>query len=74
VSGRDVRYQNLSHDDHVAALVTAGLPAETAGFVAALDANIAEGALAGPTGGLSRLIGRPSTPLVEGLRPAIRQD
>jgi NAD(P)H dehydrogenase (quinone) len=63
-----VRYQNLTHDDHVAALVAAGLPSGTAGFVAALDQNIAEGTLDGPTGQLSALIGRPTTSLVDGLR------
>lgn len=70
VSGRPVSYQNLNFDDHVEALVGAGLPAETAGFLAGLDGNIAAGTLAGPTGELSALIGRPTTPLVEGLRAA----
>lgn len=68
VVGRPVTYVDLDHDSHVAALTAAGVPEATAGFVAALDANIAHGALAGPTGGISRLVGRPSTPLVDGLR------
>lgn len=68
IVGTAVRYENLSHDDHVAALIAAGLPTETAGFVAALDANISEGTLDGPTGQLSALIGHPTTSLLDGLR------
>ncbi|WP_248579568.1 hypothetical protein [Nocardioides sp. InS609-2] len=52
----------------MSALLSAGLDEGTAGFVAALDANIREGALAEVTGDLARLTGRPTTPLVEGLR------
>lgn len=70
VTGSPVSYVDVSHDEHVDALVAAGLPAGTAGFIAAVDGNIASGALAGPTGELSRLIGRPTTPLVDGLRAA----
>jgi NAD(P)H dehydrogenase (quinone) len=40
----------------------------TAGFVVALEGNIRAGALADGTQDLSRLAGRPSTPLVDGLR------
>jgi len=68
VSGRPVEYAPLSTEEHAAALTAAGLDAGTVGFVTALDANIRDGALADVTGDLSRLIGRPTTPLVEGLR------
>jgi NAD(P)H dehydrogenase (quinone) len=72
VTGRPVEYRDLSTDEHVAALTAAGLDEATARFVAALDANTAEGTLADTsTGDLRRLIGRPTTPLVEGLRAAI---
>jgi NAD(P)H dehydrogenase (quinone) len=71
ITGRPVTYRNLSHDEHVAALQAAGLDEGTAQFVAALDANIAEGALADASGDLQRLVGRPTTPLVEGLRAAL---
>ncbi|KTR73876.1 nucleoside-diphosphate sugar epimerase, partial [Microbacterium oxydans] len=60
----------LDHDDQVAALREAGLDEGTAGFVAALDSGIKDGALADTDGTLARLIGRPTTPLVEGLRAA----
>jgi len=68
VSGREVSYTPQTTEERAAALAAAGLDAGTVGFVTALDANIRDGALAETTGDLSRLIGRPTTPLVEGLR------
>lgn len=68
VAGTPIAYIALSPDEHAAALAKAGLDAGTAGFVTALDAGIREGALADTDGTLARLIGRPTTPLVEGLR------
>ena len=68
VTGREVTYVRLSSDEQIAALREAGLDEGTAGFVAALDAGIRGGALAETDGTLSRLIGRPTTPLVDGLR------
>ncbi|MDT0328458.1 SDR family oxidoreductase [Nocardiopsis lambiniae] len=68
VLGREVVYKDLSTEEHVAFLVEVGLDEGTAGFVAALDGNIRDGALGEPTGDLRRLIGRPSTPLVDTLR------
>lgn len=70
VTGREVEYTPLSFDDQVAALRGFGLDEGMAGFVAALDAGIRDGALADTDGTLARLIGRPTTPLVEGLRAA----
>ncbi|WP_417540998.1 SDR family oxidoreductase [Microbacterium maritypicum] len=70
LTGREVSYVRLGFDDQVAALREAGLDEGTAGFVAALDAGIKDGALADTDGTLSRLIGRPTTPLIEGLRAA----
>lgn len=68
ISGREVTYQRLTADDQRAGLLAAGLDEGTAGFVVALDAGIASGALADSDGTLARLIGRPTTPLVDGLR------
>ncbi|MGY1592159.1 SDR family oxidoreductase [Geodermatophilus sp. SYSU D00708] len=69
--GREVTYQRLGPDEHRAALVAAGLDEGTAGFVVALDGGIRAGALAATPGDLSRLAGRPTTPLLEGLRPFV---
>lgn len=65
--GRPVVYRDLSTEEHIAALTAAGLDAGTAGFVAALDANIRDGLLGQTNGELARLIGRPTTPLRAGL-------
>lgn len=67
--GRDVVYTNLSSADHRAALIAAGLDEGTADFVVGLDANTRDGLLSETSGDLGRLIGRPTTPLAEGLRP-----
>ena len=68
VLGRDLSYRSVTPEEHLAALIAAGLDEATAGFVVALDGNIRDGALADATPDLSRLAGRPSTPLAEGLR------
>jgi NAD(P)H dehydrogenase (quinone) len=68
VVGRPVVYTSVSPDEHTAVLTGAGLDAGTAGFVVALDGNIRDGLLAGGTRDLSTLIGRPTTPLLDGLR------
>ena len=68
ISGREVAYRSLTPDEQREGLLAAGLDEGTAGFVVALDAGIASGALGDTDGTLSRLIGRPTTPLVDGLR------
>ena len=69
ILGRSVSYGSLTSEEHVIALEAAGLDPATAGFLAALDGNIRQGALELTTGDLSRLAGRPTTSLLEGLRP-----
>lgn len=69
--GREIAYQSLTTDEHLAMLTAAGLDEGTAGFLVALDANIARGDLAQQSGELSRLIGRATTPLVETFRAAL---
>ncbi|MET0974582.1 MAG: NAD(P)H-binding protein [Leifsonia sp.] len=70
VLGRPVAYEALTPEEHEAALLAAGLDAGTAGFVVALDGNIRDGLLAETSGDLARIIGRPTTPLIDGLRAA----
>ncbi len=69
VLGRDVTFHRLTPEEQTAALTGAGLDEGTAGFVVALDGNIAAGALDVVTDDLPRLAGRPATSLVDGLRP-----
>ena len=71
VLGREVAYQRLTADEHVAALEGAGLDAGVARFVAGIDEAIGRGVLADADGTLSRLIGRPTTSLVDGLRAVV---
>ncbi|MEO5921233.1 MAG: SDR family oxidoreductase [Pseudolysinimonas sp.] len=71
VTGRDVVLRGVSAEDHLAILGAAGLDEGTAGFVVALDQNIKAGHLAETTGDLARLIGRPTTPVAEGLSEAL---
>lgn len=67
---RPVSFRALSPEEHLAALGQAGLDEGTAGFVVALDGNIRDGLLAETSGDLARLIGRPTTPLRDGLKAA----
>lgn len=70
LSGKAVPYVNLSQADFEAALLKAGLPAPLAALLADSDAAAARGALFDDQHQLSRLIGRPTTPL-EALLPAV---
>jgi len=63
VAGRLVTYRNLSVEGLQQHLVEQGTPPEVAGFVAALDGNIAAGTLGHTPGTLRELIGRPTTPV-----------
>ncbi|MDG9676112.1 SDR family oxidoreductase [Micromonospora sp. DH14] len=68
VTGTTVVHQDMSAAELASALQNVGLDAGTAGFVAALDQSIADGELATDSDDLSRLLGRPSTPLRDAIR------
>ncbi|GAB3274215.1 SDR family oxidoreductase [Kineosporia babensis] len=68
VLGRPVVYQAIAPAQYPQILVAAGMDEQTAGFLTALDQNIAAGVLAHAGDDLSRLIGHPTMSLVEGLR------
>ena len=63
LSGQPVSYVNLDENEYRAALVAAGLPESFAAILADSDAKAANGALATDSGDLTRLIGRPTTPM-----------
>ncbi|MEW1705648.1 SDR family oxidoreductase [Microbacterium sp. NPDC089190] len=71
VLGRPVTYTAVTLEQLEAGLQAAGLDAGTAAFVAGIDDAIARGALSQTDGTLSELIGRPTTPLVDGLREGL---
>ncbi|MBV6638091.1 MAG: KR domain-containing protein, partial [Mameliella sp.] len=59
---------NLDEASYTGALVGAGLPEGFAGILADSDARSASGALTTQSRDLSRLIGRPTTPMRETLK------
>lgn len=71
VLGRPVAFRAVTSEERRADLLAAGLDEGTAGFVVALDENTRDGLLAGTSGDLARLIGRPTTPLADALRAAL---
>ena len=70
-SGREVVYQDLAEEAYKAALEQIGLPEPVAGMIAQADAAAARGALYDDGGALSRLIGRPTTPLADAVADAL---
>lgn len=71
-SGKAVAYQDLPQVDHANALIAAGLPAPFADLIADSDAGAAKGGLFDTSRTLSRLIGRPTTPLASLLDAALK--
>ncbi|QMR76395.1 SDR family oxidoreductase [Enterobacter sp. RHBSTW-00175] len=67
-SGKNVAYQNLSEADFAAALKSVGLPAGLADMLADSDTGASKGGLFDDSHTLSKLIGRPTTPLAESVK------
>ncbi|KGN39863.1 SDR family oxidoreductase [Knoellia aerolata] len=70
-SGTPVAYRDLTVADYAAALVGAGLPEGYAQALASSDDGLKHGGLLVETGDLSRLLGRPTTPLAEAIAAAV---
>jgi NAD(P)H dehydrogenase (quinone) len=70
-SGREVTYRDLSPEEHARALAAHGVPEDAAGFVAAIDQSIGQGALDTGSTALSKLIGRPTTTLADHVRDVL---
>lgn len=66
-SGKRVVYQNLSEADFASALKDVGLPAGLADMLADSDTGASKGGLFDDSHTLSKLIGRPTTPLAESI-------
>jgi NAD(P)H dehydrogenase (quinone) len=69
-TGRPVAYNDLPVDAYAEMLAGVGLPAPLNGVIADSSAAIARGELATDSGDLSRLIGRPTTPVAQTVREA----
>ncbi|MBE0004641.1 SDR family oxidoreductase [Citrobacter freundii] len=67
-SGKKVVYQNLSEADFAAALKGVGLPAGLADMLADSDTGASKGGLFDDSHTLSKLIGRPTTPLADSVK------
>ena len=70
-SGKPVAYKNLTEAELEQVFVGAGLPEDLAAALADADAGAADGDLFDDSHTLSRLIGRPTTPLAESVRAAL---
>jgi NAD(P)H dehydrogenase (quinone) len=70
-SGKPVAYVSLPEADYAAALTGFGLPEGFARVLADSDAWAGQGALSDESRTLSRLIGRPTTPIAETIRAAL---
>lgn len=70
-TGRTIPYRNMSEADYAAALVQAGLPNGLARMIAGWDTGVAQGALFDDGHELSKLIGRPTTPLADVVRDTL---
>jgi len=68
---RDIAYRDMPAADYAAALTGFGLPEGLAHAIAGWDVAASQGALFDDGRQLSRLIGRPTTPLAETVKAAI---
>ncbi|MFF3535472.1 SDR family oxidoreductase [Streptomyces sp. NPDC002466] len=70
-TGKEIAYRNVPAAEHREILVGAGVPEFFAGILVDVDEAIGRGRLAGTSGDLARLIGRPTTPLAETVAEAV---
>lgn len=72
IVGKPIAYVNLPQADYASALLGAGLPAPLANMLADSSAKSEDGALFDDSRTLSRLIGRPTTPVRDTLAAALK--
>jgi NAD(P)H dehydrogenase (quinone) len=71
-TGKEIAYRAVSADEVRAILTGAGLPEPLAAILADVDTAIERGLLAATPGDLSRLTGRPTTPIADSLALALK--
>ncbi|GGZ16035.1 SDR family oxidoreductase [Streptomyces poonensis] len=71
-TGKEITYNPVPEETYVGILTGAGLPEPFARILAGVDASIAKGELAGTSGDLSRLTGRPTTPIADSIAAALK--
>ncbi|MER6781919.1 MULTISPECIES: SDR family oxidoreductase [unclassified Streptomyces] len=70
-TGRQVAYSEVPAEAHLSILTGAGVPEGFAAILVDVDAAISRGRLAHTGGDLSRLIGRPTTPVARAIASAL---
>ncbi|MFS0696429.1 SDR family oxidoreductase [Streptomyces nitrosporeus] len=70
-TGKEIAYRRVPAAVHQEILVGAGVPEPFAAILVDVDEAIARGRLAGTSGDLARLIGRPTTPLADTVASAV---
>jgi NAD(P)H dehydrogenase (quinone) len=73
IAGKPVSYENLSVADYAAALAGHGLSEPVAQMIAGWDVAIAAGDLEVTTGDLSRVLGRPTTPITATIEQVVAE-
>ncbi|AWW38173.1 SDR family oxidoreductase [Streptomyces cadmiisoli] len=71
-TGREIAYNTVTPEVLTDILSGAGLPGPMAAIIAGTDVSIGKGELVVTTGDLSRLAGRPTTPLSEAVTAALK--
>ncbi|MCL7376380.1 SDR family oxidoreductase [Streptomyces sp. 35G-GA-8] len=71
-TGRTIAYNNVPAGTLLGILTGAGVPEQMASILVDVDHGIERGLLAGTTGDLARLTGRPTTPLAETIAEALK--
>ncbi|MDQ0794637.1 SDR family oxidoreductase [Streptomyces sp. B1I3] len=70
-AGKEITYSDVPAATHQEILVRAGLPEGFAAILVDVDEAVRRGLLAGTSGDLARLIGRPTTPMAETVAAAV---
>ncbi|MFI6565332.1 NAD(P)H-binding protein [Streptomyces sp. NPDC050534] len=71
-TGKDIAYNPVPVETYAGILAGAGLPGPLATILAGVDSSIEKGELVVSTGDLSRLAGRPTTPLADAIAAAVK--
>jgi NAD(P)H dehydrogenase (quinone) len=71
-TGKEIGYSPVPTEALIGILTGAGLPEPLAATLAGVDASIEKGELVVSSGDLSRLAGRPTTPLAEAIAVALK--
>jgi NAD(P)H dehydrogenase (quinone) len=70
-SGQTVTYDDVPSETRLKILIDAEVPEPMAEILVGVDNAIERGRLAGTTGALARLIGRPTTPIGDSIAKAL---